>query len=411
MTNKLKNRVVITSTGFFSPLGNSEDIVISSMKNQTSVYTTLEFDQDVIAAPVRDFNVKAFTGRYKNARYLNRGAAFSLASALTAVKGSGLDKEQLSCAGLFTGAGPNMDISNEIKHIDKGKIDPEGLSALWLLRFLPNTPAAMIADILGVHGENFTISTACATGIQTLGEAYRKILGGFLDIALAGSGDSRLNPGGVMAYKMAGALYTGTRSPQTGHRPFDIDRGGFAMGEGGAFFVFEALDHALRRGAHIIAEICGFGSSMDAGSMTAPDPSGKWMEKAVINALKESQLEPGQIDVVSSHGTGTALNDAMEADLLGRVFKNDYPSVIALKSWIGHTSAACGAIELALVLCLMNQKFLPKIVNLERPISPDLNFVTKNKDQAFNTVLLQNFGFGGQNGAFVVKKWKQTDSI
>ncbi|MFH2091941.1 MAG: beta-ketoacyl-[acyl-carrier-protein] synthase family protein, partial [Pseudomonadota bacterium] len=331
---------------------------------------------------------------------------FSLASALEAVKTSGLDPDQLACAGLFTGAGPNMDIGNEIKKIDNGKIDPEGLSALWLLRFLPNTAAAMIADLTGIHGENFTISTACATGIQTLGEAFRKIRSGYLDVALAGSGDSRLNPGGVMAYKMAGALVTGSSSPRAGHRPFDADRAGFAMGEGGGFFVFESLDHALARNAHILAEVCGFGSSMDAGSMTAPDPSGQWMEKAVTRALAEAQLDAFRIDVVSSHGTGTALNDAMEADLLNRVFYNSHPFVIALKSWIGHTSAACGAVELALVLCLMNQSFLPQIVNLKTPISQDLNFVTQNMDQAFNTVLLENFGFGGQNGALVVKKWQ-----
>ncbi|MFH2090837.1 MAG: beta-ketoacyl synthase N-terminal-like domain-containing protein, partial [Pseudomonadota bacterium] len=241
----MNNRVVITAKGFISPLGNSEELVVSNMKQQLSVYENLECDPDVIAAPVKGFDIKTYTGRYKNARYLNRGAAFSLASALEAVKTSGLDPDQLACAGLFTGAGPNMDIGNEITQIDNGKIDPQGLSALWLLRFLPNTAAAMIADLTGIHGENFTISTACATGIQTLGEAFRKIKSGYLDIALVGSGDSRLNPGGVMAYEMAGALVTGSSSPRTGHRPFDADRAGFAMGEGGAFFVFESLDHAL----------------------------------------------------------------------------------------------------------------------------------------------------------------------
>ncbi len=406
-----ENRVVITSAGFYSPLGGDSESVISHIQNKVSVYENPDFSPNIIAAPVKNFNVKDRIGRYKNARYLNRGAAFSLGSAMQAVKQSGLNQEQLSSAGLFTGSGPNMDISREIKQIHEGKIDPTGLSALWLLKFLPNTAAAMIADLAGIHGENFTISTACATGIQTIGEAFRKVSSGILDIALAGAGDSRINPGGIMAYEMAGALYTGHRSPETGHRPFDMDRGGFAVGEGGAFFLIETLDHALARGADILAEICGFGSSMDAGSMTAPDPSGKWMETAVMNALKEADLNPSQVDVVSSHGTGTVLNDAMEAELLSRVFKTHRPFIIALKSWIGHTSAACGAIELALVLCLMEHGLLPKINNLEIPIRPDLNFVSENTELLFKTILLQNFGFGGQNGALVIQKWQNTEMI
>lgn len=406
MSDSKAKRVVITSFAFFSPMGHSGHDVVAAMRNQQSMYENPQYDPDVIAAPVKNFNVKDHIGRYKNARYLNRGAAFCLASAMNAIKHSGLDGNSLESAGLFTGAGPNMDIGGEINQIEDGSINKKELKALWLLRFLPNTAAAMIADLAGVHGENFTISTACATGIQTIGEAFRKIRCSYLDVALAGSGDSRLSPGGVLAYKTAGALYTGKESAQNGHRPFDKDRGGFAMGEGGAFFVLESLEHAQNRGADIIAEICGFGSSMDAGSMTAPDPTGKWMEKAVCHALKESNLGPSQIDLISAHGTGTDLNDVMESELLERVFKNSHPMIMALKSWIGHTSAACGAIELALALSLMKHEFIPRIVNLENPINNKLNFVTENMDQSFGTILLENFGFGGQNGALVIRKWE-----
>jgi len=398
-------RVVITGKGFFTPLGHDDTSIMAGFDSQKSLYKSLDFAPDIAAARIWDFDLKAVTGRYKNARYLNRGAALALAAGIRAVENAGLNKEERARAGLFTGAGPNMDIGGEILNIRDSRIDPKGMSALWLLRFLPNTAAATIADRCGIHGENLTLSTACATGIQAVGEAFRRIRTGYLDAALAGSGDSRINPGGVMAYQTADALCTGPRAPATRHRPFDRDRAGFAMGEGAAFFVLESLDHARARSARILAEITGFGSSMDGSGMTAPDPSGKWMEQAVRKALKESGLSGDRVDAVSSHGTGTDLNDAMEAALLSRVFGKHRPAVTALKSWTGHTSAACGAVELALMLILMDHGFLPRINNLDHPIAPDLDLVRKNRKQPFRTVLLENFGFGGQNGALVMKKW------
>lgn len=249
------------------------------------------------------------------------------------------------------------------------------------------------------------MSTACATTLQVIGEAFRKIKTGYLTVAVAGGGDSRINPGAALAYKMAGALYTGCEDPEKAVKPFDRERSGFVMGEGGAFFVLERLEHARRRGAAILGEITGFGSSMDGGSMTAPDPTGRWMARAVQSALDESRLLPSQIDVISSHGTGTVLNDAMEAALFNTIFKTSRPKIIALKSWIGHLSTACGAVELALNLALMKHGFLPEIRNLVHPLADNLNFVTENQENTFQTLLLQNFGFGGQNGALVVKKW------
>ncbi len=401
----MNHRVVITASASISSLGNDPAGAVIRMKQNRPFFENPDFDTDLVTAPVKDFHLKAYTGPYKNRRYLNRGWQFGLAAAIEAVEQSGLDSDAVSSAGLFCGIGPNLDIASQIPAITKGRIDPQKLNALWILKFLPNTMASAISDKLGIHGENFTVSTACATTLQVIGEAYRKVKAGYLTLAVAGGGDSRINPGAALAYKMADALYTGGEPPAMAVKPFDRDRSGFVMGEGGAFFVLERLDHALGRGATILGEISGFGSSMDGGNMTAPDPTGRWMAKAVQSALDESKIFPSGIDVVSSHGTGTVLNDAMEVELFNTVFRSFKPKIIALKSWIGHLSTACGAVELALNLALMDHGFLPKIRNLAHPLADNLNFVKENQEEPFQTVLLQNFGFGGQNGALVVKKW------
>ena len=389
----MKSRVVITGSAFFSPLGNSEKDVISAMVENRTAFKRADFDLDLVVAQVPDFNLKTHTGRYKNARYLNRGAALGVAAALRAVKDSGLSGNMLENAGLFTGAGPNL--------------DREEPSALWILKFLPNTVAAAVADLVGIHGESFTISTACATTLQVVGEAFQKIRNGNLDLALAGGGDSRINPGAALAYKMAGALCTEKGDPAKVHRPFDLGRNGFVMGEGGGFVILESLDHAKKRGADILAEVAGAGASMDGGNMTAPEASGIWMEKAVQKALTQAELPSDKIDVVSTHGTGTQLNDAMETALMERMFAEKSPQIIALKSWIGHLSTACGVVELAIGLSLMKKGILPAVRNLKDPSSPYLNFTAENREISFNTLLLQNFGFGGQNAALVVKKWRE----
>jgi 3-oxoacyl-[acyl-carrier-protein] synthase II len=392
----MNRRVVITGAGFFSPLGNSGRSVIAAMEENRTMFERPRFDPDLVVATVADFNLKTHTGRYKNARYLNRGAAFGVAAALRAVKGAGLSEGMLENAGLFVGAGPNLDLGHGMD---------DRLSALWILNFLPNTAASAIAALAGIHGESTTMSTACATTVQVVGEAFQKVRLGGLDIALAGGGDSRINPGAACAYKMAGALCTEPGDPSRVHRPFDCGRRGFVIGEGGGFVVLEALDHARKRGAPILAEVAGFGASMDGGNMTAPATSGRWMEKAVRQALTQAELLPGDIDVVSAHGTGTDLNDGMEATLLARLFPERSPRIMALKSWIGHLSTACGVVELAIGLSLMARDFIPAVRNLEAPCAPGLDFVRENRESSFNTLLVQNFGFGGQNGALVVKKW------
>jgi len=288
----MPRRVVFTSLGIVSSLGAFPSQILAVMGEGSPVFERPPFDNDVTVCPIKGFDIRTFTGRYKNLRYLTRGAQFCVASAIQAVKQSGLKAEQIARAGLFVGVGPNLDIGGEFPSIRDGKIDMGFMAALWILKFLPNTAASAISHLAGIHGENSTIGTACSASLQAIGEAFRKVRDGYLDLAFAGGGDSRLTPGGILAYKKAEALWTGQEDCSTTYSPFDAGRKGFVPGEGGAFLLLEHLDHALARGARIYGEICGFGASMDGCSMTAPEPEGAWAEVAVHAALRDAKVAP-----------------------------------------------------------------------------------------------------------------------
>jgi 3-oxoacyl-[acyl-carrier-protein] synthase II len=402
----MAQRVVITAMGMVTSLGGTPGEVAGSVRTGRVTFEFSPADPSVVVAPVDDFDVRRHTGRFKNLRYLNRGAAMAAAAAVQAVRQADLTGRQWETAGLFAGAGPNLDLGGECPHIRQGIMDDDMLSAMWILRFLPNTAASAIAQLTRIRGENLTVGNACAASLQAVGEAYRKIKDGYLNVALAGGGDSRLSPGALLAYRKAKALCLGAEDPLACSRPFDQGRNGFVPGEGGAFFVLEAADHATERGATVLAEICGFGASLDGHGMTAPRPDGRWAETAVRNALVEARLPPEKIDMISAHGTGTLLNDAVEARMIQRVFDPHRPLILALKSWIGHLAAACGAVELALCLCALQTSAWPHVRNLDAPCNTSLNYLCSGGRAAPGNILLQNFGFGGQNAALVIRPWQ-----
>jgi 3-oxoacyl-[acyl-carrier-protein] synthase II len=400
----MRRRVAITSVGILSSLGQNSGEVMFSLKTGRVAFARPAFDGSVVTCPIENFDVKASTGPFKEARYLNRGARLAVAAAMEAVRSSGLPKELLARAGLFAGVGPNLDIGGEFPDIHKGDLERRDLQALWILRFLPNTAASVVAKLAGIHGENLTVSTACAASLQAVGEAYRRIKDGYLDLALAGGGDSRLSGGGILAYKKAQALYIGNGPPDQASRPFDAGRSGFVPGEGGAFFLLEEWERARERGAEIYGEICGYGSSMDGYSMTAPDRNGDGGRMAVLNALEESEMDASRVETIAAHGTSTFLNDEREADLIAGIFGENYPAVIALKSWIGHAASACGALELAVSLFCMKEGFLPAIRNLRNPCRRKIHFLREGRAFSFRTFLIENFGFGGQNSALIIRR-------
>lgn len=399
----MERRVVISSLGIVSSLGSSEETILESFRTGKTTFTRSSIYPELPVCPVKDFDPKIHTGRCKELRYLNRGAQFSVTSAKNAIRNSRLEKDSLAAAGLFVGAAPNLDISGVFPEIANGNLDISGLQALWILKFLPNTAASLISQLTGIMGENLTVCTACAATLQAVGEAFTRIKTGRLDLALAGGGNSCISPGGLLAYKKAGALYCGEKEAAHAMRPFDGERGGFVAGEGGAFFVLEEIEHARRRGAPIYAEVCGYGCSLDAYGMTTPAADGESGRSVVLKALEEAGIPGNEIGFISSHGTSTVLNDEAERLIIERIQGKGRPPVIALKSWIGHCAPACGALELALAIVLMKNSFLPEIRNLEHPCSHVIDFVREPRKASFSSMLIENFGFGGQNCALVLR--------
>jgi 3-oxoacyl-[acyl-carrier-protein] synthase II len=400
----MTHRVVITAMGIISSLGNEPGTILENLNSGRTQFKRSQLDPDVVVCPIDNFDFKATIGRCKNRRYLNRGAAFSVAAALTALKNSALSKDQLSKTGLMVGTGPNLELEADFYRDSNGRIEWSRTPALWMLKFIANTPAALISQLAGLTGESLSIQTACTAGLQAVGEAYRKIKDGYLQRVLAGAGDSRLSLTAIMAYKKAQALFSDKGAAERACRPFDKRRCGFVCGEGGAFFLLEDIEHARQRKAPILAEIKGYGTSMDAYGMTAPKPDGESAQKAVCAALREADLKSSDLSMISAHGTGTKANDAMEVKMIERLFGTSAPPIMALKSWTGHLSAACGTIELGLALIGLKHNFWPHIRNLTEPISHKVNFIQKDLNLAATTILLQNFGFGGQNCALVIQK-------
>jgi 3-oxoacyl-[acyl-carrier-protein] synthase II len=397
----MQRRVVITAATAVTSLGRDFSEIFNSFKENKINFEKSEYSDDLLVSVVENFNLKEIIGRNKDLRYLNRGSEFCMGAAHLALSAANLDQDELKKCGLIFATAPNFDLEGEFPEIKEKSIDWNSAAALFMLKFLPNTILSVISKKYGLHGENFTLNTACASSLQAIGEAYRKIKDGYLTTALTGGGDSRISRGGLLAYKKANALFKIT----DGHEyiPFSDKRSGFVPGEGAAVLMLEEYSFAKKRGAKILAEVAGYGSSMDGYNLTAPDPHAEYAEFAVRQALKESQLASEDIELISAHGTGTVLNDIMEANLIERVFKNN-PQIIAFKSWIGHLSAACGAVETTLAINCMQNNYFPGIRNLNNTCNNKLNFLKVNSELKVNNILVENFGFGGQNSALVIKR-------
>lgn len=402
-------RVVITGSGCVTSLGADRAAIAASLDAGRTAFApagegTLFPRQAVcpVNDPGDDVSLRRFRG-WRHRRYLSRGASFAALAALRAAQDAGFGEKMPPESHLICAAGPNLDIGADFPP-EAETLDHPALEALWLLRWLPNTAATATARFLGIHGECLVVGTACAASLHALGCAWRHVRSGLADTALMIAGDSRLSGGGLLGYAKAGALSRDEDAPRA-IRPFDAYRAGFVPGEGGAAFVLETLESAKRRGAPVLGEILGFGASLDAGALTAPDAQATWAQVAVEKALASAGLSPADIAWVSAHGTGTALNDAGESLLLERVFadRGARPLIGALKSWIGHGSAAAGALELAILLAARASGVFPAIRNLSDPLSARLDFALAPRPFPDGAGMLENFGFGGQNGALVVR--------
>jgi len=280
-----------------------------------------------------------------------------------------------------------------------------------IMRNNSNRTAALIADKFNLHGLNCTVTSACASGTQAAGIGFRAIQTGEADLIAIGGADSMINPVGLVFFVLLSAASTSADVPEALCRPFDRKRSGLVMGEGAGVVVLEDETHALQRGARIYAEVGGYGASLDSYQVTAPHPQGRGAEQSMRAALRDSGLQPEEIDYINAHGTSTKLNDAIETLAIKKVFGEHARkmTISSTKSLIGHLLSASGAPELAFTVLTVARDEIHPTLNLGHPDPKcDLDYVpNKGRSQKVRAALSNSFGFGGQNGSIVVKKYER----
>lgn len=409
-----KRRVAITGLGAITPLGLNVDTYWEGLlAGRSGVAPIALFDASDfttrIAAEVKGFSPgEHFDTRL--AKRLDRFAQFAVAAAIEAVADSGLDfsREDPSRAGVLVGSGIGGLGEMESQFTRLMKRGPSKLSPFLVPRLMMNAGSGQVSLYFRLRGPSFAIASACASATHSLGEAAWIIRRGDAEIMLSGGTEAANTPLGLGGFCALKALSVRNDDPEHASRPFDADRDGFVLGEGGAVVVLEEYEHAKARGARIYAELIGYGASDDAYHLTAPDPKATGAVEAMRYALADAGIEPDEISYINAHGTSTQLNDAMETRAIKKVFGDHARKVTisSTKSMTGHLLGGSGAIELVACAKAVENDVVPGTMNLEKPDPEcDLDYTPMAARQIKVDVALSNsFGFGGHNGCLVVRK-------
>ncbi len=345
----------------------------------------------------------------KECKRLDRFCQFALAAAKKAVAQSGIDfrshPDPYRC-GVVIGSGIGGLNEIETQHATLFDRGPNRVSPFMIPKLIVNAASGNVSVHFGLRGPSSAVATACASGNNAIGDAFRMIQTDMADVMLTGGSEAAITPMGLSGFARMSALSTRNDSPETASRPFDRDRDGFVLSEGAGVIVLEEYEHARRRGATILGEILGYGMSSDGSHMTAPDPQGSGAARAMAAAIKDAKLNPGQIDYVNAHGTSTPLGDKAETVAMKRVFESHAKKfcVSSTKSQLGHLLGASGGVEFVVsVLALMHQ-VAPPTINIENQDPEcDLDYVPNQaRPLQIGHVLTNSFGFGGHNACLVV---------
>ncbi|WP_456436086.1 beta-ketoacyl-ACP synthase II [Thermovibrio ammonificans] len=412
----MARRVVITGLGVVSPVGsNLETFWENITAGKSGVGKITKFDASnypvQIAAEVKDFNPADYFDK-REVRRLDPFIQFAVAAAQQAVdmaglETSGVDKERVGVV-VGSGIGGLTTIEQQLKILwEKG---PKRVSPYCVPMEIINMASGMISIRFGYKGPNISVVTACATGTHAIGEAFRTIQYGDADVVVAGGAESCITPLSVAGFAAARALSTRNDEPEKASRPFEKNRDGFVMGEGAGIVVLEELEHAKRRGAKILAEVVGYGTSGDAYHMTAPAPEGEGAARAMANAIRDAGISPEDIDYINAHGTSTKFNDLFETMAIKRVF-GDYAykvKISSIKSMIGHLLGAAGGVETVASVMTLQTGVIPPTINYEEPDPEcDLDYTPNEAVKADVKYVLKNsFGFGGTNACLVLKRYE-----
>ncbi len=422
-----KRRVVITGLGMATSLGlNVEENWQKALKGTSGIKKLSLPNTD--KSPVRavgsigdrDWQIIQEKFSNENATEGERRTLFSLWSAESALHDAGLMSHNSSRDrfGVLLAAGLGInrleDIQqwitkdNEFDLVNFGR-HHKNVHRESLMKNNAHRPAALIAQKFGLHGYNATITTACASASQAIGTAYRTIYRGDADVMIAGGADSMINPVGLVFFVLLSAAAVSHENPSEVCRPFDRKRSGLVMGEGAGIAILEEESHALKRGAKIYAEVAGYASTMDAYKVTAPHPKGIGAEQSMLRALKDADMNPEAIDYINAHGTSTKLNDSAETLAIKNVFKDhaNNISISSSKALTGHLLAASGGPEFVFTALTVNRDEIHPTINLKNPDPKcDLDYVPNAmRNRNVRAAITNSFGFGGQNGSIVVKKY------
>ena len=412
----MKRRVVVTGLGAVTPIGNTVEEFWSSVKEgKVGIGAITRFDTTEykvkIAAEVKNFVAKDRMD-FKAAKRMELFSQYAVAAASEAFADAGLDmsKEDAFRAGVIIGSGIGslqMEESEYIKITTKG---PSRVNPLMVPLMISNMAAGYVSIQLGLRGKCTNVVTACATGTNCIGDAFRAIQYDDADVMIAGGTEGCICPTGVAGFTALTALST-AEDPLRASIPFDKDRGGFVLGEGAGVVVLEELSHAKARGAHIYAELVGYGSTSDAYHITSPIEDGSGAAKAMELAMKEAGAAPEDITYINAHGTGTHHNDLFETRAIKEAFGEAAKDVVinSTKSMIGHLLGAAGGVEFVTCVKTIQDGFIHQTVGTQTPDEEcDLNYaIGAPVEKDVRYAMSNSLGFGGHNATLLVKKYEE----
>ncbi|MBT2689038.1 beta-ketoacyl-ACP synthase II [Bacillus sp. ISL-47] len=409
-----KRRVVVTGIGAVTPLGNNTETTWNNIKSGVSgvgPLTRLNAEEypAKVAAEVKDFNPEEYMDK-KDARKMDRFTHYAVASSLMAVKDANLQitDDNAHRIGVWIGSGIGGMETFENQYETFLKRGYRRVSPFFVPMMIPDMATGQVSIYLGAKGFNSCTVTACATGTNSIGDAFKVIQRGDADAMVTGGAEAPITKMSVAGFCANTALSTNP-DPKTASRPFDQNRDGFVIGEGAGVVVLEELEHALARGAKIYAEIVGYGATGDAYHITAPAPGGEGGARAMKMAIEDGGLKPEDIDYINAHGTSTDYNDKFETLAIKEVFgEHAYKlAVSSTKSMTGHLLGAAGGIEAIFTVLAMNEGILPPTINLVTPDPEcDLDYVpNKSREKEIKAAMSNSLGFGGHNATIVFKKY------
>jgi 3-oxoacyl-[acyl-carrier-protein] synthase II len=438
-----KKRVVITGVGPVTPVGIGKEAYWESLIHGRPSFRQIAFpDKDMsqyrckIGAPIEGFDLTHYVERSKLSKHLGKTSQFAIAATRLALKDAGIDLEkddqereelhkytgvyrlkELDSFQIGVILGVGVEAMDLMEHFHERFIarGPKGISPFALPNIYLSAITSHVAQYFTIRGTSYAVSTACASATHAMINSFLQIQGGAEDIMVTGGADACITPYVFGGFDVLRAMSTRNEDPNKACRPFDGERDGFVMGEGSGILVFEELDHARRRGAHVYGEVVGFGMTADAYHLTDPDPDAKPLGKAVSDALEMAGLPPEEIDYINPHGTATPLNDRVETKMIKNVFgKQAYRIPISsTKSITGHLMGAAGGVEAIATIMSIEKGIIHPTINYEFPDPEcDLDYVPNHaRKKEVRTGLSISAGFGGVNSVILIKKFEESLSI